>query len=185
MDGRLTARQVADEFGDVQHGQLDGVADVCRSCAVGSGERDQCVDGVIDVAQRAGLLTAAGHRDRLAGQRLTAEGGHHATVIGAHPWAVRVEDARHPDVGGPHPTIRKRQRFGEALRLVVNTARTDRIDVSPIGLRLRMLQWVSVHLAGGGQHHPGAAPLGNVEDVGCAKRSGAQGLHRQAQVVDG
>ena len=38
------------------------------------------------------------------------------------------------------------QSFGESLRLVVDTAGTHRVDVSPVGLRLRVDEGIAIDL---------------------------------------
>ncbi len=76
-----------------------------------------------------------------------------------------------------------RHRLGEALRLVVHTARSDRIDVSPVGLGLRVDLGVSVHLAGRGEHGAGALRAGQTHGLVRAQRAHLERLDRPAEVV--
>ena len=75
--------------------------------------------------------------------------------------------------------------FGEALGLVVDAARADRVDVAPVALGLRVDQRVAVDLGGGGQEEPRALELGQAERVVRAERADLERLDREAQVVDG
>jgi hypothetical protein len=52
------------------------------------------------------------------------------------------------------------ERLGEALGLIVDAARADRVDVAPVRLRLGMDLWVAVDLAGRGEQEAGALVLG-------------------------
>ena len=120
---------------------------------------DDAVHEVRDVAEAARLAAAAEHRDVLVPQRLAHERRHRAAVVDAHARAVRVEDA---DDLGVHPVIAvigHRHGLGEALGLVVDPARADRVDVAPVGLLLRVLQGVAVDLRGGGDDEARALGL--------------------------
>jgi hypothetical protein len=81
------------------------------------------------------------------------------------------------------PVIRHRDRFGEALRLIIDPPRTDRVHVTPIGLGLRMHQRITIHLGGRGEQEPRALRLGQAQRVVRAQRPDLQGLDRVAQVV--
>ena len=52
-----------------------------------------------------------------------------------------------------------RHRLGEALRLVVHAAWTDRVDVTPVALVLRVYLRIAVDLARGGEQVAGAVAL--------------------------
>ena len=64
-----------------------------------------------------------------------------------HARAVGVEDARDLDLELVLAMIVEEQRLGAALALVVAGARTDRIDVAPVVLGLRVHRGIAVDLA--------------------------------------
>src|SRR5215203_1384553 len=94
---RPAPRQLDHEVYKLQHRELDRVAQVDRArdfvCRLH--QTNQTVDKVLDIAERARLLSVAIDRYRLILQRLYNEVGNDATIIGAHPGAIRVEDSRH------------------------------------------------------------------------------------------
>ena len=80
-----------------------------------------------------------------------------------HARAVGVEDARHLDADAVLAVVVEEQRLGAALALVVAGARTDRVDVAAIGLRLRVHERVAVNLAGRGVEDACARALGQAQ----------------------
>ena len=76
-----------------------------------------------------------------------------------------------------------RQRLGEALRLVVDAARADRVDVAPVRLRLRVHRRVAVHLRGGGEHEAGALACARSSACRVPRLPTFMRLDRQPQVV--
>ena len=76
------------------------------------------------------------------------------------------------------------QRLGAALALVVAGARTDRVDVAPVGLGLRMLARVAVDLARRRLEHLRPGPLGEPQHVDRPVHRGLRRLHRIELVVD-
>ena len=94
---------------------------------------DQPADQVIDIAERPRLLAVAEDGDVLIAQRLHDEARHHATVIGVGARTIGVEDADDLDRQAMLPPIVEEQRLGAALALVIARARSDRIDMPPIG----------------------------------------------------
>ena len=119
-------------------------------------QRQQARDLVVDVAEAAGLRAVAVQRERLAGERLVHEIGDDPPVVELHARSVGVEDPGDPHLEPVHPGVRRRQRFGESLRFVVDRTLADRVDVAPVRLDLGMLERVAVDLAGGGEEEPGA-----------------------------
>ena len=107
-----------------------------------------------------------------------------ATVVRPHARAVGVEDPDDRRVDALLAVVRHRQRLGVALRLVVDAARADRVDVAPVGLRLRVHLRIAVDLARRGEQEPRALHLGEAERVVRAVRADLERLQRQAQVVD-
>ena len=81
--------------------------------------------------------------------------------------------------------VRHRQRLGVALRLVVDAARADRVDVTPVRLRLRVHLRVAVDLARRREQEPRALELREPERVVRPVRADLQRVQRHPQVVDG
>src|SRR5437868_5376030 len=73
----------------------------------------------------------------------------------------------------------------DATYLVVDAARTDRVDVTPVPLVLRVDLGVAVDLARRRKEVPGAGGLGEAEGVVGAERADLQGLDRVLEVVAG
>ena len=141
-------------------------------------------DQVAHVTERARLAAVAEHRDRPVRQRLAQERRDRAAVVRAHATAVRVEDPHDRRVHALLAVVGHRQRLRVALGLVVHAARPDRVDVAPVGLRLRVHLRVAVHLARRGDQEPRALGLGQAERVMRAVGADLQRVQRQAQVVD-
>src|SRR3546814_14292576 len=62
-------------------------------------------------------------------------------------WAIGVEDPRHFDIQAMLTMIVEEQGFGAALAFVVAATQSDRIDIAPVTLGLRMLGRVAIHFA--------------------------------------
>ena len=153
-------------------------------CSPLSASSDQAADQVVDVAEAPRLGAVAEDGDRLALHRLAHERWDRAAVVGAHPRPVGVEDADDRGVDALLAVIGHRQRLGVALRLVVDTAGADRVDMAPVGLRLRMHLRITVDLARRGQQEARALELRQPERVMRPVRADLQGLQRQPQIVD-
>src|SRR4029450_7288755 len=104
---------------------------------------------VSDGAERARLAAVAENRDVLAAQRLAHEGGDRAAVLDAHARAVGVEDPHDARLELVVAVVGHGDGLGEALGLVVDAARPDRVDVAPVVLALRWPERVPVSLGGG------------------------------------
>jgi len=100
--------------------------------------------------QRARLQPVAIERDVMAKQRLDNEVRDHATVVGVHPRTVGIEYPCDLDRQIVLPTVVEEQGFRATLALVVAGARTDRIDVPPIVLALRVNAGIAIDLRGRG-----------------------------------
>src|SRR5438034_316671 len=81
------------------------------------------------------------------------------------------------------PVVGHGHRLGEALRLVVHGARTDRVDVTPVPLVLRVDLRVAVDLARGRQEVPRTCGLRDTEGVVGAERAHLEGLDRILEIV--
>ncbi len=151
------AGQVADRLGHPQHRPLLGVAEVHRLVQLGAQQATQARRRGRSTKQNERVwLPVAVHRERLPAQRLEQEVRDRAAVVEPHARAERVEDPRDLRVDAVHPVVGHRHRLGEALGLVVDAARADRIHVAPVALRLRMHERIAVHLGGRGQEEPRA-----------------------------
>ena len=176
--------QLDDPAREVEHGQLVRVADVDRPGLVAAGQGEHPGHEVVDVADRPGLHAVAGHRHRLAAQRLPDEGGDRPPVVRAHPRPEGVEDPHDAGVDPVGPAVGRGHRLGEPLGLVVDAARAHRVDVAPVGLRLRVHLRVAVHLGGGGRARTGPPSPCQAQRVQRADRADLERLDRQLEVVD-
>src|ERR1700677_1958307 len=183
-DLRRRARQLFHDLGQLQQRELIRVADVHGIVIPGLSERNHSPDEVADVAEGPRLAAVAEHGYRPVRQRLTQERRDRAAVVRAHPGAVGVEDPHDRRVNALLAVVGHRQRLGVALGLVVDAAWPDRVDVTPVALRLWMFQRVAVDLAGGGDQEARALGLGQPERVVGAVGAHLQRVQRQAQVVD-
>ncbi len=66
--------------------------------------------------------------------------------------------------------------LGHSFALIVAGSRSDRIDMTPVGLLLRMDLRIAVHLRGRGEEHAGLGTLGESEHVEGAFRTSLNGL---------
>ena len=112
----------------------------------------QAGNQIADIAKASRLHSRAVNRYRFALNRLSDKVRHHATVINARMRAVGVEYANYSGVKSEGSNVLRCNRLAESLPLVVTTARTIRIDVSPIRLGLGVFEGVAVNLRGGCIH---------------------------------
>ena len=143
------------------------------------------VDQIVDIAERARLRALAVERDGLAAKRLHDEIGNHAAVVGMHARPVGIEDPRDLDAQLVLAPIVEEQRLGAALAFVVAGARSDRIDVAPIILRLRMNMRVAVNLRRRRLQDLGLHALGQAQHIDGAVHADLRRLHRIELIVDG
>ena len=80
--------------------------------------------------------------------------------------------------------VRHRQGLGVPLGLVVHATRPDRVHIAPVGFRLRVDEWVAVHLARRREQEARALPLREAERIVGSVRADLQRRQRQPQVVD-
>ena len=172
------------QFGKFEDRELRRVADVDRSLIIGLREPVDAFDEISDVTETAGLRAVAEHRQWCAFQRLTDECGHNTSIAQPHPRPVCVEDAGDLGVELVNAVVGHGDGLGEPLGFVVHAARADGIDVAPVGLGLRMLKRVAVHLRGRGEQKCRALFLGKTEGVVSAEGADLEGLDWQLQVID-
>ena len=104
--------------------------------------------------------------------------------MGAHARPVGVEDPGDAGIHALLAVVGHRQRLGVALRLVVDAAWADRVDVAPVGLRLGVHLRVAVDLARRGDQEARALELRQAEHVVRPVGADLERVQRQAQVVD-
>ena len=163
---------------------LGWIADVDRQVLAAFGKQHQTPDEIVHVTEASRLRAIAKHRQRLVCVRLAHERRNCAAVVRPHPRSVGVEDAHDARVHALLAVVRHRQRLRVPLRLVVDAARADRVDVAPVRLRLRVHLRVAVDLARGGEQEACALPLREPERVVRAVRADLERVQRHAQVVD-
>ncbi len=142
------------------------------------------VDQVADVTKTPRLVPVTEHGQRLALERLPDERRHHPPVPQPHPRTVSVEDPHDPRIDPVMTVVRHRHRLGKPLGFVVHPARTDRVHVAPVALRLRMDQRIAVDLGGRGEQESRLLVLGQPERVVGPERADLQGLDRQLEVIN-
>ena len=81
--------------------------------------------------------------------------------------------------------IVEEQRLGATLALVVTGARSDRVDIAPIFLLLRMNVGVAIDLAGRGLKDLGLHALGQAQHVDCTVDRRLGCLDRISLIMDG
>src|SRR5262249_56513210 len=105
-------------------------------------------DQVRDIAEGPGLGAVAVDRERVPVQGLHDEVRHHASVVFLHSRPVGVEDTGDFDVQMELLVIVEKQRFGATLASVLTGPWSDRVEISPIGLRLRVDVWLAMPTPG-------------------------------------
>jgi hypothetical protein len=136
-------------LGELADSKLPGIAEIDRpdDGARSLHQLDEPGDEIVDIAEGARLRPVAEYRDVAVEKGLDDEGRDHAPVVGMRPRSVCVEDARHLDGQLVLAPIVKEQCLGTALALIVAGPRSDRVDVAPIGFRLRVDAWIAVNFA--------------------------------------
>ena len=183
-DDRAAAEDLDHLLGELEQRELLRVADVDGQVLAALRERDQAADEVVDVAEAPRLRAVAEDGQRLLLERLAHERRDRAAVVRPHAAPVGVEDADDRRVEALLAVVGHRERLGVALRLVVDAARPDRVDVTPVGLGLRVHLRVAVDLARRGEEEARALELRETERVVGAVRAGLERVQRQPQVVD-
>ena len=141
----------ADALGELQNRDLLRVADVCRQMLIRHHQPVDPLDQVGNVTEAARLLSIPINRQRLADERLINKVWQRAAVIQPHPRPIGIEDSHDMRIHLVIAVIRHSHRFGKALRFVVDAARANGIDVSPVVFVLRRNFRITVTFARGGQ----------------------------------
>src|SRR5712691_12633603 len=101
-----------------------------------------------------------------------------------HSRPISVENSDDLNIQTVLPVIIKKQGFSTTLAFVITTSDTDRVDSSPITLRLWMNLWIAIDLARRSLKNSRLRSLGQPKHVDCAMYAGLGGLHRIKLVVD-
>jgi hypothetical protein len=181
---RGRACELFDDLRQFEQGELVRVAYVHRVVVAGLGQRDDPADQIVHVGERARLAAVAEDRDRATAQCLAQERRNRPPVMRAHTTAVGVEDPHDRRVDTLLAVIGHRQGLRIALGLVVDAAGADRVDVTPVVLRLRMHERIAVDLAGRCRQETRPLDLGEAERVVSSIGAHLERVQRQPQVVD-
>src|SRR5262249_1009450 len=95
------------------------------------------------------------------------EARYDAPVVWVHPRAISVENPSNLDPQLVLTPIVEEQRFGTTLAFVVAGSQTDRVNVAPIILRLRMREWIAVNFRRRGLQYSCLQPFGEAQHVDC------------------
>ena len=160
------------------------ISDVGRFMFVGHHQTVDSVDQIGNVAETARLFSRAVNGDGLPGQRLINEIRQGAAVIEAHARPVGVEDADDVRVQALGAVIGHHHGFRKALGFVVNAARADRVDIAPVGFRLRADVRIAVTFRRGREEILGLLRQGQPQGIVRSERAHFQSLDRELQIVD-
>ena len=119
------------QLGQLADGELIRITNVDRSCIHTVHQPDQSLDQIADVTERAGLTAIPVQRQWFAPQGLNNEIAYHPAVIREHARAVGVEDTRHTHLHPIHALVVETEGLGNALALVVTTARMRQSGLQP------------------------------------------------------
>ena len=135
-DPGAAPRELEDLFGQLEDGELAGIAQVDRADEpVGVHQPDERLDEVRDVAEGARLAAVPVDRQGLALEGLDDEVADDPAVVDGHARPVGVEDADDPGLDLVLPVVVHHQGLGHPLPLVVTAPDADGIDVAPVALR--------------------------------------------------
>ena len=185
-DCAVAVRGLDNESGKVQNRPPVGVgvADVDRGLNIRPEEVLKPVDGIRNGAKTPGSCAITGDGQVLASQCLPDEGGDDAPVVGPHPGAVRIEDARDADVEVVFVAIGADERLAIPFRFVVTRPGTVGVDVTAVVFRLGIEFGVAVHLAGRCEEVLGVFLLSDAEGLVGAQRADLERLDGLVPVED-
>ncbi len=99
---------------------------------------------------------------------------HDPPVIQSHSRPIGVENTNNACIHTFRAKISHDERLGKTFGLIVHRAQADRIHMTPVGLRLRMFERITVDLGSGGEKVTGLVNPGKVKRVESAERTGFQ-----------
>src|SRR5882724_3305924 len=139
---------------ELEQSELGWIPEVDGEMLSAHRQRVEPLDEVVHVTEAPRLRTVAEHGQRLVLDCLTDKCRNRTPVVRPHARSIGVEDAGDRRVDPLLTVVGHRHRLGVAFRLVIDAARTDRVDVAPVRLGLRMHLRVAVDLAGGEEQDP-------------------------------
>src|ERR1700730_4519127 len=102
-----------------------------------------------------------------------------------HASSIGVENARYLDFKAGLAMVIKEQSFGAAFAFIVTGTRSDRIDVTPVVLGLRMNRGITIDLACRGLQYAAFQTFGQAEHVDCAVHRRFGRLHWIVLILNG
>src|SRR5882757_9569135 len=99
-----------------------------------------------------------------------------------HPRPVGVENTQNSCVCATRRAVGRCYRFGVTFSLVVDASRSDRVDVAPIFLPLRVQKGFTINLTTRGEDKACGFAQGEIEHVPRSLRPGPQGEDGPVQV---
>ena len=123
-------------------------------------------------------------RQWLPSESLINERRHHAAIVYSVSWTVSIENTDYTNIEAMHPVVGHGNRLGIAFGFIIDTTRTDRIDIAPVFLRLRMDQRIAVDLGSRGQQELCSLGLGEAKRVVSAQSPDLERRDRQLKIVN-
>ena len=114
------------------------LTDVYRFMIIAQSKAEYAVNKIGDVAKATGLLAVTEYGKFLLIQRLANKCRHHAAVVQTHAGSISIKDPDDLGIEPVKPMIGHGDGLSEPFSFIVHPARTDRIDVTPIVLILRV-----------------------------------------------
>jgi hypothetical protein len=116
-------------------------------------------------------------------QRLIDKRRHYTAVVQRHARTVRIEDAGNICPEAVDAVVSHRKCFGVAFAFVVTRTQSYGIYISPIALRLWMLQRIAVTFRCRSDEEASLILHGNFQKIARAGRTGFQGFDRMRQII--
>ena len=181
----LAARQVNDFTSEPLHRDLFRIPNVHRRHVIRHHQLVNPFDEIGDIADAARLVALAEHCDIFVPQRLRHECRDRTAIINAHPLPICIKDPGNSRVELMIAMVGHRHRFSETLRLVVDTAWPNRIDVSPIRFGLGMNERIAVDLRGRSKEESSILFLSEAKRLVSSEGADLERLNGELQIVDG
>ena len=175
-------RNAVDKFENRHLFRVAQVEHVPGQSLIGGAAID-ALDQIVHETKASRLPSVTVHGERNARQRSADELRHDTAVIDAHARPVGVEDPDDARIETVRAVVRHRHGLGEALCLVVNAPRSDRVDAPPIRFRLRMDLRTAVDLACGREQKTRAVRFCQREHAERAQAIDLERLDRVFQIV--
>jgi hypothetical protein len=172
-------------FGKLFDRHFHRIPDVHGTMLVAHGQAKNSFNQIRNVAEAPRLTPIAEDCERLIIQSLANKRWNYAPIPKTHSRSVGIEDSNNFRVHPVKTVVCHRHRLGKSLRFVVNTARPDRIYISPIILVLRVYQRIAVTFRSGSEEEFRAFVLRQSERIMGSQRSDLQCRNWMFEIVDG